>query len=201
MPGKPYIAKWPDEYGNLKSREVLRPDIIGRFYSFSNIIDVGNQLRQNELALEKYWQTKDPWFRIDTTVVGITVIDSYLAARYQAPPWSAVHKMSVKDFALHTVYDLWNCDWLSEPKSVVKVAVTPTQLTDSAAGTEVQLTCPAMLDCIMLEHQIKYTDQRSGKNQQLVRRKCEMMAEGCHGKGCTTECQHEACKAKKSKEK
>lgn len=196
MPGKPYVAKWPDEFGNLKTRDVLRPDIIGRFFSSSNVIDVGNQLRQHDLALEKYWHTKDPWFRIDTTVIGITVIDSYLAAKYQAPSRSAVHNMSVKDFALHTVYDLWNRDWSSEPRSMVEVAVTPTQPTVSVDGVEVQFNArPLTRDQIMLEHQIKYTDQR-GKSHQLVRRKCEIKAKGCHGKGCTTECQHEACKAK-----
>ena len=54
---------------------------------------------------------------------------------------------------------------------MVEVAVTPTQPTVSADGVEVQFNArPLTLRQIMLEHQIKFTDQR-GKSNQLVRRK------------------------------
>ena len=45
----------------------------------------------------------DPWFRIDTTVVGICVTDAYSAAMYQAPPSANISNMGVKNFAMHVV--------------------------------------------------------------------------------------------------
>ena len=51
-PGKPYIAKWPDEHGNIRQRPVPRPEIVGNYFGVCNKIDTHNQLRQNELALE-----------------------------------------------------------------------------------------------------------------------------------------------------
>ena len=52
-PGAPYVAKWPDQYGNIKQRDVLRPDIIGKFFKEANVIDVRNHRRQN------FWPLKD----------------------------------------------------------------------------------------------------------------------------------------------
>ena len=94
-------------WGNLKSRKVLRPDIISEYFSKSNIIDVGNGIRQNELAFERHWLTKNPWFRIDCTIVGITVADSYLAAQKQAPDHARIKEMGARNFSMHLVHDLW----------------------------------------------------------------------------------------------
>jgi hypothetical protein len=55
--GDPYIAKWPDQYGNVKQRSVPCPDIVGKYFSVANKIDTHNQIRQNELALEQLWLT------------------------------------------------------------------------------------------------------------------------------------------------
>ena len=178
------------------SREVLRPEVVGDFFSRSNIIDAGNQLRQDELALEKLWLTQDPWFRIDTTVVGVCVIDAFLAAQYQAPPSAGMSKMSVKNYALRTAYDLWHRPIAKEPISMVQIA-TPEKATATSDGIELE-GCPRAITLgdIMLEHDIKPTDQRSGaKKPQPVRRKCSMGAEGCFGQ-CTFECYHPACRAR-----
>lgn len=41
--------------------------------------------RQHELALEElWWVTQNPWFRLNTTFVGMTVTDTFLLARYSA---------------------------------------------------------------------------------------------------------------------
>ena len=159
----------------MKSRDVVRPAIIGDYFEHSNIIDVGNQLRQNELALERYWLTKDPWFRIDTTIVGISVIDAYLAAQYQAPPCAGLSRMSVKDYALHTVYDLWNRPISKEPKSVVQIA---SSVLANEESIEVEIGSGTIsFDQIMLEHVIKSTNQRSNaKKPQLFRQACSMIA-------------------------
>jgi hypothetical protein len=80
--GAPYIMKYTDDFGNLCSREVERPAVISHFFGDSNTIDSHNQARQANLALEKKWLTKDPWFRLTTTLIGINVTDSWKLATY-----------------------------------------------------------------------------------------------------------------------
>ena len=209
LPGAPYIAKWPDPCGNLKSREVLRPGIISEYFSKSNIIDVGNGIRQNELAFERHWLTKNPWFRIDCTSVGITVADSYLAAQKQAPDHARIKEMGARNFSMHLVHDLWTRKVSMEPKSNIVAARTttgPSAATSSTntsytdKGIGVQLTPPS-LEAVMMEHQIGFTTTRSGKGKngkgQLARRACQMGAVGCQGI-CTTECHHRVCKRKQN---
>ena len=42
----------------------------------SNVVDAHNQARQFQLRLEKRWVTRDCWFRLDSTFIGITVTDA-----------------------------------------------------------------------------------------------------------------------------
>ena len=53
MPGEPYLARFPDKFGNVCSREVARPEIISNYFKYSNCVDLHNQARQFDLALEK----------------------------------------------------------------------------------------------------------------------------------------------------
>ena len=76
-PGTPYVAKWMDENGNRRMREVPRPECCATYFQHSNIIDVLNQQRQKELRLEKFWVTTDGFFRLFTTVFGICVVDCW----------------------------------------------------------------------------------------------------------------------------
>ena len=62
--GEPYEARFPDKFGNVYIRHVARPDIISNYFKFSNVVDVHNQARQYELALETKWVTQDPYFRL-----------------------------------------------------------------------------------------------------------------------------------------
>jgi len=80
--GIPYNMKYTDGYGNVCTRLVERPDIISKFFAASNVIDTHNQLRQFNLALEKKWLTKNPYFRLATTLIGINVVDTFLLANY-----------------------------------------------------------------------------------------------------------------------
>ena len=50
------------------------------------MVDVHNQARQFELALEKYWVTQSGYFRFITTMVGIVVTDAWRAY------WHHLHK-------------------------------------------------------------------------------------------------------------
>lgn len=140
--------------------------------------------------------------------MGITVADSYLAAQKQAPDHARIREMGVRNYAMHTVYDLWTRKVSMEPKSTIVPAATrttgpvnATAATDTSytdEGIEVQLTPPSLQN-VMMEHPINYTDTRSGKGKngkgQLVRRVCQMGAVNCEGQ-CTTECHHRVCKRK-----
>jgi hypothetical protein len=53
--GRPYIARFRDEYGNLATREIPRPACVSQYFEFSPKVDNHNQVRQHELALEKHW--------------------------------------------------------------------------------------------------------------------------------------------------
>lgn len=191
-------------FGNLKQQEILRPSVIGNYFSKSNVIDVGNGLHHNELALERHWRTLNPWFRVICTVIGISVIDAYLAAKYQAPSCSGIDNMGVRDWSMHMVYDLWNREVSREPKSVVigETSLPPTAAPNSVSegeGDEVVFV-PKTFEDIMCDHEILTTDQRKGNSNdgkgQLVRRQCHIKADGCKGQ-CSTECYHRACRRKR----
>ena len=72
-PGIPYKARFPDKYGNMCTRHVLRPHVIATFFKHNNVVDVHNQGRQFDLALEKKWLIMNPYFRLYTTKVGMIV--------------------------------------------------------------------------------------------------------------------------------
>jgi hypothetical protein len=82
MPGKEYLARWKDENNNTCVRKVFRPDIIAKYFKDCNVIDVHNQNRQFNLKLEKHWLTKCGFFRIATTLFGMTVTDACCAYKY-----------------------------------------------------------------------------------------------------------------------
>jgi hypothetical protein len=78
--GEPYEMKYTDNYGNICTRYVDRPEVVSSFFAASNVIDTHNQLRQDLLQLEKKWLTKNPYFRLATTMIGINVTDTFLLA-------------------------------------------------------------------------------------------------------------------------
>ena len=80
--GTPYEMKFADEDGNVHVRYVDQPDVISKFFQDSNCVDKHNQARQYELALEKKWVTDDCWFRLATTLVGISVTDTWKLAAH-----------------------------------------------------------------------------------------------------------------------
>ena len=56
--GEPYLAKIPDKFGNMCTREVARADIISNYLNKLNIVDLYNQARQAKLALKKMGNTE-----------------------------------------------------------------------------------------------------------------------------------------------
>jgi hypothetical protein len=197
--GEPYIAKWPDKYGNVKHRRVDRPDIVSKYFRESNKIDRHNQLRQNELALEQLWLTKDPWFRIDTTLVGMTVTDAYLLAKYSCSTASGIKKMSIRDFATRVAYDLFEHKESEQPCSEILGNHTSPASASAAGGAgggtaiSSQHHAPLTWQEAMPHHQIRRTTQMDSSGN-AVRRACVMKAPGCIGGLGTKECNHKACR-------
>jgi len=199
-PGEPYKSKWPDEFGNLQSRDVLRPDCISRYFNSSNVIDVDNSLRQNELALEQHWRTLNPWFRIDTTIIGITVTDAFLLARYSVPSASQIVRMSMADWAGYVAHDFFTMRVSRKARNVEAMnleegfEVGP----DGAIGTGEEMRSAITMESVMLGHQITRTSQKSGQSGAAKKRRCSMNAEGCKSTGADVrnECSHQSCLAK-----
>jgi len=75
--GSPYEMKFSDSHGNVHVRLVDRPSVISEFFERSNAVDKHNQARQYELGLEKKWETRDPYFRLSTTLNGFNVTDAW----------------------------------------------------------------------------------------------------------------------------
>ena len=76
-PGKSYKARFADSFNNVRTRAVLRPQIISNYFETSNVIDVANQARQNLLGLERLWLTNNCWFRAITLLLGFIATDTW----------------------------------------------------------------------------------------------------------------------------
>ena len=85
-PSKPHVQTWLDANGNRCDRKIPRPEVASLYFKGNNVIDVHNQNRQGTLALEKKWNTKNCWFRLFTTLVGMCTIDALKMLNYFKPP-------------------------------------------------------------------------------------------------------------------
>jgi hypothetical protein len=81
-PGDPYMVKYTVLYGNICSREVEHPAVISDFFAESNTINRHNQSQQYDLAIEKAWVTKDCYFQLTCSMIGMHVTDSWKLADY-----------------------------------------------------------------------------------------------------------------------
>ena len=79
--GRPYQARFPDIYGNVHTWDVARPYVISRYFNYSNGVDIHNQAHQSNIALEEDWVTQNPYFRLWTTVIAMTVTDLWYLHR------------------------------------------------------------------------------------------------------------------------
>jgi hypothetical protein len=65
----------------------------------SNLVDVHNEIRQHFLALEEKWVTTDCWFRVFTSLVGITLTDCFLAYKLELHDDHEDKNITMKEFA------------------------------------------------------------------------------------------------------
>ena len=80
--GSPHEMKFADACSNVHVRLVNRLSAISDFFRDSNIVDKHNQVRQHELELEKKWETRDPYFRLTTTMISHNATDSWNLSLY-----------------------------------------------------------------------------------------------------------------------
>ncbi len=78
----PCNMKYTDSFGNICTCYVDRTQVIPNFFVGSNAIDTHNQLCQDSLKLKKKQATQNPWFRLATTLVEITVTETFLLSSY-----------------------------------------------------------------------------------------------------------------------
>jgi hypothetical protein len=104
-PGKPAPKKRQDINGtNTWVKEVRRPHIIAKYQSEMGYVDRHNQFRQGFLNLAKIWKTHRWQTRIQLELLGLTMVDAFLACRAQMPKWQNLDEdRSVFSKFLHTV--------------------------------------------------------------------------------------------------
>ena len=103
-PGNPYEARFPDKFGNVCTRHVLRPHVIAMYFKYSNCVDVHNQARQFDLALEKKWLTMNPYFRLYTTMLGMIVTNVWKTLKKIGG--KKLRKSAIVQFADELAYDI-----------------------------------------------------------------------------------------------
>jgi hypothetical protein len=103
--GDPYRACFLDDHDNLVSRPVDCPELISKYFQWSNGIDKHNQARQFELCLEKHWRTQNACFHLVTSVIGICVTDARKGYRY-AFCGNSEEDISIQDFVDRLAYEL-----------------------------------------------------------------------------------------------
>jgi hypothetical protein len=83
-------------------------------------VDKHNHARQSELSLEKHWLTQNAWFRLVTTVIGITVTDAWKAFKYSFRHGN-IGDITIRDFADSLAFELMNNDFTSDENPIPKM--------------------------------------------------------------------------------
>ena len=134
--GEPYEARFPDKYGNVCVRLVRRPAILANYFKYSNCVDMHNQARQFDLALEKKWITHDAYYRLYTTMVGMTVTDTWKILKKQDSSHSSITEFA--DILAHDMLD--HAQSLKEEIPEVAVIIRP----DESIATASTITADIM---------------------------------------------------------
>jgi hypothetical protein len=87
LPGKPAPKRRQDAQGTNFTKDVPRPDIIAKYQSEMGYVDRHNNFRQGTLKLAKTWKTKRWQTRIQLELLGMTMVDAFLACRKIMPKY------------------------------------------------------------------------------------------------------------------
>ena len=92
--GEPYEAHFADKYGNVCVQLVRQPAILANYFKYSNRVDMHNQAQKFDLALEKKWITHEAYYRLYTTMVGITITDTWKILKKKDASHSSITKFA-----------------------------------------------------------------------------------------------------------
>jgi hypothetical protein len=89
LPGKPAHKKRQEHETNTNYKiNVPRPEIIAKYQQEMGWVDRHNRYRQGILGLHAIWKTKRWQTRIQIELLGITLVDSFLACLHLLPKWA-----------------------------------------------------------------------------------------------------------------
>ncbi len=83
-PGNPYKACYWSKEGAKTIKYIPRPKVLNQFFGMIGTVDAHNLARQGTLKLEKRWRTRNPYFRIFTSFLGVCITDSWRGRRWNA---------------------------------------------------------------------------------------------------------------------
>ena len=213
-PNRPYHARFKDPNGNMSRRDIPRPAVLSDYFQSSPAIDVHNQMRQGSLALEEAWVTQDPWFRINTTLIGMTVVDTKLGIQYHVGEKHPLANLTTVQFAGVIVEAILAMPLSDEVRPAISTAICipdticvgeqgPMSLitTDTALSgitVTVPVGAPAIPEWYREQHKMcKFTDMNAATDPEQRRR----IRKRCRLKGCTqktyyfcSKCQTPFCK-------
>jgi hypothetical protein len=72
-----YESNFEDEFGNISSKFIPKPQISHFLYEYLPLIDEHNKHRQSVLGLERKWPTQCCWMRLIVTLTGMCVVDMH----------------------------------------------------------------------------------------------------------------------------
>jgi len=175
---------------------------VSQYFRDADLIDTHNHARQGLLSLEEHWVVGSGWFRIATTVIGMTVTDCWKAVRFMSHKKEKIHNITIKEFADHLAYDCLNkpaggksrrgFQHISDDNfSIGSVDISSTRLSTGSSITNP--TVLSEINAITEDHEFEKTKHVVGKSKpRLACRKCEV-------KVCQTdtsfECSNPSCKA------
>jgi hypothetical protein len=182
-PGEPYIARFPDANGNVAQRSVPRPSVISKYFNDSNVIDSHNHARQYELALEKRWVTHDCFFRVASTLIGMTVTDAWRAYKHAMPLKRS--DITIKEFADRLAYDCIHNTYsdVTGFNGYLAVDSVPAAIGGRQSDvSSVTAFTTATAATVALEHPFRSNpelepDKGDGKKPRAIRRVCKAI--GC----------------------
>ena len=122
-----------------------RPEVCSKYFENCNAIDVHNQGRQFELRLEKHWVTQCGFFRLITTLFGMTICDAWHGYRHHLPLRHPHQKIVVLQFASILAEDcLENQFGTDQPSSMMlTIGVPSTESSGSCSSYTDEFTMPA----------------------------------------------------------
>jgi hypothetical protein len=184
--GVPYDMKFCNAYNNVCVRKVEQPVIVSQFFDDSNCIDSYNHVHQLDLALEKRWFTQDPFFRLHTTLTGMTVADVWRLSQYHklisnAKYEDGLNVLTLKKFTgvldKQLIKIAMSCDAALDPllsptaASISSSVVSPLTSDDSTASS-FTFTQAEFIDTMGTYHTpslLPMTEQKNGKKHRRQR--------------------------------